>query len=136
MSDHTVVHFPPGRAGPPGYPDTAALNDIHAIMCRPGGPDPAVLDDIALVLARAGRPIIEVRDIQASVTETPAGLPEARVDAGTTSIRVYQDHSGALVVAVAATAADEAGLSITLNRRQLSPATSPSCGPPGEGAPS
>jgi hypothetical protein len=126
MSDHTIVHFPPGRAGPPGYPDTAALNDIHAIMCRPGGPAPAVLDDIALVLARAGRPIIEVRDIQACVAETPGGVPEARVDADATSVRVYQDISGGLVVAVAATAADEAALTITLNRRQLHPAASPS----------
>jgi hypothetical protein len=136
MSDHTIVHFPPGRTGPPGYTDTAALNDIHAIICRRGSPSPGTLDDIAAVLARTGRPIIEVRDIEASVTETPAGLPEARVDAGTTSVRVYQDHTGGLAVVIAATAADEATLAITLNRRQLHPATSLSSGRPGGGAPS
>lgn len=136
MSDRTVVRFPPGRAAPPGYTDTAALNDIHAIMCRPGGPAAGALDDIGEVLARAGRPIIEVRDIQACVAETPAGLPEARVDAGTTSVRVYQDTSGGLVAAIAATAADETHLTVTLNRRQLHPALSLSPGPPGGGTPS
>ncbi len=136
MSDHTVVHFPPGRAAPPGYTDTAALNDIHAIMCRPGGPATGAFDDIGQVLARAGRPIIEVRDIQACVAETPAGLPEARIDAGTTSVRVYQNQDGGVAVLIAATAADEAALTVTLNRRQLHPATSPSCDPPERGAPS
>jgi hypothetical protein len=136
MSDHTIAHFPPGRTGPPGYTDTAALNDIHAIICRRGGPAPSTVEDIAAVLARTGRPVVEVRDIEASVAETPAGLPEARVDAGTTSVRVYQNTSGGLVVAVAATAADETALTVTLNRRQLHPAASPSSGRPGGDAPS
>src|SRR6266487_2966390 len=103
MSDHTVIRFPNDKAPPPGYSDTAALNDIHAILCRPGGPDPSALDDIALVLARCGRPLIDVVDIQADVTETPTGLPEARVHA-------------------AATTPAETDLTVTLNRRQLHPA--------------
>jgi hypothetical protein len=137
MSDHTVVRFPPGRAAPPGYTDTAALNDIHAIVCsRRDTPDASVVADVADVLARAGRPVIEVRDIHAAVADTPAGLPEARVDAGTTSVRVYQDHTGGLAVVIAATAADETGLTVTLNRRQLHPAPSLSPGPPERGTPS
>jgi len=111
-------------AGPPGYADTAALNDIHAIICRSGGPHPCALDDIGEVLARTGRPVIEIRDIQASVAETPAGRPEARIDAGTTSVRIYQDHTGGLAVVIAATAAHEAHLTVALNRRSLHPCTS------------
>jgi len=37
--DHTVIRFPPARTAGGGYTDTAALNDIYAILCRPGGPD-------------------------------------------------------------------------------------------------
>jgi hypothetical protein len=137
MSDHTVVRFPPGRAASPGYTDTAALNDIHAIVCsRRATPDASVVADVADVLAHAGRPVIEVRDIQASVADTPAGLPEARVDAGTTSVRVYQDHTGGLAVVIAATAADETALTVTLNQRQLHPSTSRPRGPAEGGTPS
>ena len=63
-------------------------------------------------------------------------VPEARVDAGTTSVRVYQDQTGGLAVVIAATAADEAHLTLTLNRTQLHTATArPPC-PPGGGTPS
>ncbi len=125
MPDHRVIRFPAGRAAAPVYSDTAALNDIHAILCRRGGWDPATLEDIAQILMRCGRPVVAVRDIEAAVEETPAGLPQARVDAGGTNIEVYQDQSGGLVVAVAATAPDEAALTITLNDRQLNPAPGP-----------
>jgi hypothetical protein len=121
MPDHRVIRFPARRAAAPGYSDTAALNDIHAILCRRGGSDPGTLEDVALVLARCGRPVVAVRDIEAAVEETPAGLPQARVDAGGTSVEVYQDQSGGLVVAIAATAADEATLTVTLNGRRLHP---------------
>ncbi|HEX9354067.1 MAG TPA: hypothetical protein VF933_09665 [Streptosporangiaceae bacterium] len=120
MSDHTVIRFPNGQAPPPGYTDTAALNDIHAILCRPGRPAADALDDIALVLARCGRPLIDVLDIQAGLTETPAGLPEARVDAGPATVVVHQDRSGRLVIA--ATTTGETDLTVTLNQRQLHPA--------------
>ena len=123
MPDHTVIRFPDGRATAPGYTDTAALNDIHAIVCRPGGWTPDTLDDVAQVLARCGRPVIDVRDIDAATGLTPAGLPQARIDAGGTHVEVYQDQSGGLAVAITATAADEAGLTVTLNGRPLHPAT-------------
>ena len=122
MPDHKVIRFPAGRAAAPGYTDTAALNDIHAIVCRRGGWDPATFDDVAQVLARCGRPVMAVRDIEAAVEQTPAGLPQARVDAGGTNVEVYQDQSGGLAVAIAATAPDEADLTVTLNDRQLHPA--------------
>ncbi len=125
MADHTVIRFPAARAAAVAYTDTAALNDIHAILCRPGGWDPGTLDDVALVLARSGRLVVDVRDIDAAVETTAAGLPEARVDAGGTKVAVYQDQSGGLAVAITATAADEAQLTVTLNQRQLHPATSP-----------
>ena len=63
-----------------------------------------------------------VRDIDAAVEQTPAGLPQARVDAGGTNVEVYQDQSGGLAVAIAATAADEAA--------SLSPSTVASSIPP------
>jgi len=122
MPDHRVIRFPAGRVASPVYSDTAALNDIHAILCRRCGWDPATLDDIAQILTRRGRPVVAVRDIEAAVEETPAGLPQARVDAGGTNIEVYQEQFGGLVVAVAATAPDEAALTITLNGRRLNPA--------------
>jgi hypothetical protein len=122
MSDHRVIRFPARGGAAAGYTDTAALNDIHAIMCRrPGGVDPATFDDVAQVLARCGRPVMALRDIDATAGHTPAGLPHARVDAGGTTIEVYQDQSGGLVVAITATAADEAGLTVRLNDRQLHP---------------
>ncbi len=123
MPDHRVIPFPTGRAGARGDSDTAALNDIHAILCRPGGWDPDTLDDVALVLARCGRPVADVRDIDATAGHTPAGLPQARVDAGGTSIEVYQDHSGGLAVTITATPADETGLTVSLNGRPLHAAT-------------
>jgi hypothetical protein len=43
MPDHRVIRFPAGRVASPVYSDTAALNDIHAILCRGGGWDPATL---------------------------------------------------------------------------------------------
>ena len=122
MPDHKVIRFPDGRAAAPGYSDTAALNDIHAILCRRSGWDPAMLEDVAQVLARRGRPVVAVRDIEAAVEQTPAGLPQARVEAGGTSVEVYQDQSGGLAVAIAATALDEADLTVTLNDRRLHPA--------------
>jgi hypothetical protein len=123
MPDHKVIRFPARRAAMPGYTDTAALNDIHAIFCRHGGWDPGTLEDVAQVLARCGRPVLAIRDIEAAVEQTPAGLPQVRVDAGGTTVETYQDQSGALVVAIAATPPDEAALVITLNTRQLHPTT-------------
>src|SRR6266536_5428727 len=57
-----------------------------------------------------------------AIQQTAAGLPQARVDADGTKVEVYQDQSGGLVVAIAATASDEASLTVTLNDRQLHPA--------------
>src|ERR1019366_4119516 len=60
MPDATVTPLRP-RA-PSGYTDTAALNDIHALLTT-GDPGDAALTDIALVLARTGRPMTAARDI-------------------------------------------------------------------------
>jgi hypothetical protein len=122
MPDHTVIRFPAGRTTAPGYTDTAALNDIHAILCCHSGWSPGTLEEVAEVLARCGRPVMAVRDIEAAAGQTPAGLPQARVDAGGTEAEVYQDQSGGLVVAITATGADEASLLVTLNEHQLHPA--------------
>ncbi len=94
MPDHRVIRFPTGRATTPGYTDAAALNDIHAILCCHGGWNPEMLEDVAQVLARCGRPVMAIRDIEAAIQQTAAGLPQARVDADGTKVEVYQDQSG------------------------------------------
>jgi hypothetical protein len=123
MPDHKLIRFPARRDMALGYNDTAALNDIHAILCRHPEWDPGTLRDVAQVLARCGRPVVAIRDIEAAVEQTPAGLPQARVDADGTTVEVYQDQSGGLVVAITATTADAAALTVTLNDRQLHPVT-------------
>lgn len=123
MPDNRVIRFPARPVATPGYTDTAALNDIRAILCRRGGWDPDTLQDVAQILARSGRPVVPIRDIEAAVEQTPAGLPVARVNADGTTVEVYQDRSGGLVVEIVASAPDEAALTITLNDRQLHPVT-------------
>ena len=82
MTDRTVTPLrPPGRSG---YSDTAALNDIHALLTSTD-PGDGALADIALILGRAGRPMVPVRDIEVSATETALGWPVACVEAGDTS---------------------------------------------------
>jgi hypothetical protein len=60
MPDHTVTLLSPRR--PSGYTDTAALNDIHAILTATGTGD-AALADITQILALTGRPMVAARDI-------------------------------------------------------------------------
>jgi len=122
MTNRTVINFPAARSGAPAYTDTAAMNDIHAILCSRGTSDPDVLNDIALVLARAGRQVVQIRDIQAAVVENDAGLPEAHIDAGATKVLVVQRDTGEFVVAIAAATPDAAQLTVTLNGHQLHPA--------------
>jgi hypothetical protein len=62
------------RAAPPGYDDTAALNDIHALLTA-GDPGDAALADVALILARTGRPMAAARDIEVTTFRTVLGWP-------------------------------------------------------------
>ena len=56
MPDGTVTPLRPRAAA--AYTDTAALNDIHALLTATE-PGQAALKDIALILARTGRPMTE-----------------------------------------------------------------------------
>jgi hypothetical protein len=120
MPDATVTPLRP-RA-PSGYSDTAAMNDIHALLTRTD-PGDGTLADIAEILTRVGRPMVQARDIEASTTETALGWPVACVDAGDTTMFVRQSPTGTGLVVEVCTKTDteQAALSITLDGRPLHP---------------
>jgi len=121
MTDATITPLRP-RA-PSGYTDTAALNDIHALLTT-GDPGDSALADIALVLTRAGRPMVAARDIEITTTETALGWPVACAQAGDTSVFIRQAPAGTgLLIEIAAkTAAELDALTVTLDGRTLHPA--------------
>jgi hypothetical protein len=121
MADPVVTPLRP-RA-PALYTDTAALNDIHAVLTT-HDPGAAALADIAEIVTRTGRPMVAARDIDISVTETPLGWPVACAQAGDTSVFVRQQAHGPglLVEIVTKTAAECQSLAITLDGAILHPA--------------
>jgi hypothetical protein len=121
MPDATVTPLRPRAAS--GYTDTAALNDIHALLTT-GDPGDAALTDIALVLARSGRPMVAARDIEITTTETALGWPVACVHADDTSVFIRQEPAGPglLIEITAKTAAEHDALTVTLDGRTLHPA--------------
>ena len=128
MTDRTVT--PLRRPAPSGYSDTAALNDIHALLTSTD-PGDGALADIALILARTGRPMMPVRDIEITTTETALGWPVACVDAGDTSVLVRQAPAGTglLIEICTKTAAEHDALTVTLDGAPP-PARQPGgCGP-------
>jgi hypothetical protein len=120
MPDATVTPLRPRALS--GYTDTAALNDIRALLT---GSDPGdgALASIAEILARTGRPMVAARDIETSTTETALGWPVACVDAGDTSVFVRQAPAGAglLVEICTRNDAEHAALTVTLDGRRLHP---------------
>jgi hypothetical protein len=121
MPDRTVTPLRP-RA-PAGYTDTAALNDIHALLTT-GDPGDGALADIVQILTRTGRPMVAVRDIEITTTETALGWPAARADAGDTSVLIRQvpGSTGLLIEICTYTAAEHDALIVTLDNRTLHPA--------------
>jgi hypothetical protein len=120
MTDGTVTPLRPLASA--GYSDTAALNDIHALLTSTDlGAD--TLADIAAIVARTSRALIPVRDIETSSTETVLGWPVACVDAGETTVFVRQAPAGpGLVIEVCTrTDTERAALVITLDGRPLHP---------------
>jgi hypothetical protein len=120
MPDSPVT---PIRPRPAGYSDTAALNDIHAILTT-SDPGEDTLADIAQVLTRAGRPMVAVRDIEITTAETALGWPAACARAGDTSVLICQAPAGTglLIGITTANAAEHGALTITLDGRTLHPA--------------
>jgi hypothetical protein len=128
MPDATIT---PLRArAPAGYSDTAALNDIHALLTAPDLGN-AALADIALILARTGRAMVRVRDIAVSVIETALGWPVACTDAGDTTVYVRQAPAGTglLIEIHTKTAAEHDAMAVTLDGQPLHPAVQPAPGP-------
>jgi hypothetical protein len=117
------------RAAPPGYDDTAALNDIHALLTA-GDPGDAALADVALILARTGRPMAAARDIEVTTFQTVLGWPVACADAGDTAVFIRQapDGPGLLIEICTQDGQDGGGLTVTLDGAELHP------GHPADGA--
>jgi hypothetical protein len=118
MPDATIT--PLHIRGPSGYSDTAALNDIHALLTAPD-PGTGALADIAVILARAGRPMVRVRDIEVSTVETALGWPVACTDAGDATVFVRQAPAGTglLIEICTKTAAERDALAVTLDGQPL-----------------
>ena len=111
----------------PGYSDTAALNDIHALLTTTTDNGQALLGDIAAVLARSGRPMARARDIEVTTSQTPTGWPVAHVDAGDTTVIVRQDPAshGLLIAITTRAPAERDQLTVTLDDRCLHRASPP-----------
>jgi hypothetical protein len=115
---------------PTAYTDTAALNDIHALI-NAGDPGDGALAGIAQILARTGRPMTPVRDIEISATETALGWPVACAQAGDTSVFIRQAPAGTglLIEIYAKTDAERDALAVTLDGCPLLLACEASSGP-------
>jgi hypothetical protein len=124
MSDQVVVPLRPRTR--PGYTDTAALNDIHALLTATD-PGDATLADIAVILTRAGRPMVAARDIEITTTETALGWPVACAQAGDTSVYIRQAPTGPglLIQITTKSAGEHDALTVTLDGHTLHPATRP-----------
>ena len=122
MSDHAVT--PLRRRPAPLYGDTAALNDIHAILTTPD-PGQASLAEIADVVTRTGRPLVAARDIEVSATETALGWPVACAQSGDTAVYVRQEPAGTglRVEITTETDAEVRALTVTLDGATLHPST-------------
>jgi hypothetical protein len=128
MTDRSIT--PLRRTGSSRYSDTAALNDIHALLISTD-PGDGALADVALILGRAGRPLMPVRDIEISATETELGRPVACIQAGDASLSVCQatDGTGLLVEICTKTATEHAALTVTLDGAPLHAPHPVGCGP-------
>ena len=120
VSDATVIwlHPPPGQSA---LTDTAAVNDIHALLTSTGDDLTGRLADVAAIVARTGRPMVRGRDIDVKVSESPVGWPVARVDADDTTVIVRQDPSGSglLVEITTRTPAERDGLTVSVDGCRL-----------------
>ena len=124
MSDQVVVPLRPRTR--PGYSDTAALNDIHALLTTTSnGPGDATLADIAVILSRTGRLMVAARDIEITTTETALGWPVACAQAGDTSVYIRQapTGSGLLIEITTKSAGEHDALTVTLDGHTLHPPT-------------
>ena len=120
MPDRTVTQ--PRPRGPSDYTDSLALNDIHALLTTQD-PGEATLADIAQILTRSGRPMIAARDIEITITETPAGRTMACAYSGDISVLVRQAPAGPglLVEITTRTSAERDDLTVTVDGHTIYP---------------
>jgi hypothetical protein len=119
MTVSNVTWLRPRRG--PDYSDTAALNDIHALLTASLDPPAELVADVGQILARTGRPMLPGRDIEARITQSPTGWPVAEVDADDTTVTVRQDpaSTGLLVEITTSGPAEQDALAVTLDGRRL-----------------
>ena len=122
MSDQVVVPLRPRTR--PGYTDTAALNDIHALLTTTD-PGDATLADIAVILSRTGFFMFDSGYIEINTTETALGWPVACCEAGDTSVFIRQAPTGpGLLIEICTKSADEHdALRVVLDGHTLHPTT-------------
>jgi hypothetical protein len=92
MTDTTrsVTRLRPGRTA--AYDDTAAMEDIHALLTSDIAPRGSeALACIAEILARTGRSLTPAGHISADVAVDGEGLPVGHIDVGGTHVYVGQD---------------------------------------------
>ena len=120
MPENTVTAL--RSRAPSGYSDTAALNDIHALLTT-GEPGDAALADIAQILTRTGRPMVAARDIEITTAETALGWPVVCAQADDTSVFIRQAPAGPglLIEICTKTAAEHDSLAVTLDGHTLHP---------------
>jgi hypothetical protein len=107
MTNRPVTRLRPRTV--PGYTDAAALNDIHALLTSTSTASAGLLSDLGLILARAGRPLIQVRDIEITIADTPNGRPVARTISAGITVTVRQEPTGPGLLIEITTRPGEAG---------------------------
>ncbi len=111
-----------------GYGDTAALNDIHAVLTTPS---PLTAEDalqaVAGFVARTGRPMFPSRVITAVMEDDPFGMPVARIDAEGTTILITPalNATGLLIHVTPRDQAEEDALVIDVNGKTVSTRVAP-----------
>jgi hypothetical protein len=109
-------------ASPAGFSDTAAMDDIQALLASPRRPPgDEALEEIAEIVARTGRALVAPRDFTVDCEDDEHGLPYVAVRSEGTTVRVGQDPvSGTVRIAIrAATDAERGSLDIQVNGRRI-----------------
>lgn len=105
-------------AEPADYSDSAAMNDIQALLTsrdRPSGDD--AVDAVGEIVARTGRSLVVPRVFTVTSEDDEQGFPHAAIHTGGTRIRVEQDPSagGVRVRIWARDEAEHDGLAVYVN---------------------
>ena len=115
MAHSPVIRLQPRAAA--GYTETAALNDICALLTTSRDAPAGQLFDIGLILARAGRSLIPLRDLDITIADTPRGRPVARAVSAGTTVTIRQEPAGPGLLVEITTAPAGDAVAVTLDGR-------------------